>query len=148
MHWGGPWQDELGCVHKRKIFFIPTHDDIIRWKHFPCYWHFMRGIHQSLVDSPHKGQWRGTLKIPLFCTSTKGWANNQDTGVLRHYSPHYDVNELCPFFTFCVCILVLSAIRQSLILWHHWPNFVTSFGVTWGHWVNQISCKATPHDTS
>ena len=25
------------------------------WKHFPYYWPFVRGTHQSLVDSPHKG---------------------------------------------------------------------------------------------
>ena len=30
------------------------HDDIIIWKHFPRYWTFVRGIHRSPVDSPHK----------------------------------------------------------------------------------------------
>ena len=37
------------------------HDDVIRWKHFPRYWHFVRGIHWSPVNSPNKGQWRGAL---------------------------------------------------------------------------------------
>ena len=23
------------------------HDDVIKWKHYPCYWPFVRGIHQS-----------------------------------------------------------------------------------------------------
>ena len=32
------------------------HDDVIEWKHFPCDWPFMRGIHRSPVNSPHKGQ--------------------------------------------------------------------------------------------
>ena len=32
------------------------HDDVIRWKHFPRYWPFVRGIHRSPVYSPHKGQ--------------------------------------------------------------------------------------------
>ena len=32
------------------------HDDVIEWKHFPRYWPFVRGIHQSPVNSPHKGQ--------------------------------------------------------------------------------------------
>ena len=35
------------------------------WRHqmetFPCYWPFVRGIHQSPVDFPHIGQWRGAL---------------------------------------------------------------------------------------
>ena len=32
------------------------HDDVIKWKHFPRYWPFVRGIHRSTVNSPHKGQ--------------------------------------------------------------------------------------------
>ena len=38
-----------------------AHDDVIKWKHFPSYWPFVRGIHRSPVNSPHKGQWRGAL---------------------------------------------------------------------------------------
>ena len=35
----------------------PTcHDDVIKWKHFPRYWPFVRGIHRSPVNSPHKGR--------------------------------------------------------------------------------------------
>ena len=37
------------------------HDDVIKWKHFPRYWPFVRGIHRSPVNSPHKGQWPGAL---------------------------------------------------------------------------------------
>ena len=37
------------------------YDDVIKWKHFPRYWPFVRGIHRSPVNSPHKGQWRGAL---------------------------------------------------------------------------------------
>ena len=37
------------------------HDDVIKWKHFPRYWPFVRGIHRSPVNSPYKGQWRGTM---------------------------------------------------------------------------------------
>ena len=37
------------------------HDDVIKWKHFPRYWPFVRGIHRSLVNSLHKGQWRRAL---------------------------------------------------------------------------------------
>ena len=38
---------------------LEDHDDVIKWKHFPCYWPFVRGIHRSPVNSPHKGLWRG-----------------------------------------------------------------------------------------
>ena len=38
---------------------IKIHDGVIKWKHFPRYWPFVRGIHPSSGNSPHKGQWRG-----------------------------------------------------------------------------------------
>ena len=33
-------------------------DHVVKWKQFPRYWPFVRGIHRSPVNSPHKGQWR------------------------------------------------------------------------------------------
>ena len=30
------------------------HNDVIKWKHFPRYWPFVRGIHRSPVNSPTK----------------------------------------------------------------------------------------------
>ena len=54
------------------------HDDIIKWKHFPCYWPPVRGIHQSQVNFPHRGQWRGARIFSLICAWTNGWVNNQD----------------------------------------------------------------------
>ena len=33
-----------------------NHDDVIKWKHFPLYWSFVRGIYRSPVNSLHKGQ--------------------------------------------------------------------------------------------
>ena len=32
---------------------IENHDDVIKWKHFPRYWPFVRGIPRSPVNSPH-----------------------------------------------------------------------------------------------
>ena len=31
-----------------------NHDDVIKWKHFPHYWPFVRGIHRSPVNSPQR----------------------------------------------------------------------------------------------
>ena len=33
-------------------FTEQNHDDVIKWKHFPRYWPFVRGIHRSPVNSP------------------------------------------------------------------------------------------------
>ena len=64
-------------------------DDVIKLKHFPHYWPFVRGIYRSPVDSPHKGQWRGALTFFFICAWTNGWANNQDFSDLRHNCAHY-----------------------------------------------------------
>ena len=70
------------------------HDDIIKWKHFPRYSPFVRGIHRSPVNSPHKGQWRGALMFPLICDWINYWVNNREAGDLRRYRAHYDVTVI------------------------------------------------------
>ena len=68
-----------------------SHDDVIKWKHFPRYWPFARGIHRSPVNSPHKGQWRGALIFSLICVWINGWVNNREADDLRRYRVHCDV---------------------------------------------------------
>ena len=70
---------------------LTKHDDVIKWKHFPRYWPFVRGIHRSPVNSPHKGQWRGALIFSLICVWINGWINNGEAGDLRRQLAHYDV---------------------------------------------------------
>ena len=70
------------------------HDDVIKWKHFPRYWPFVRGIYRSPVNSPHKGQWRGALMLPLVCVWINGWANNHKASDLRRYRAHSDVTVM------------------------------------------------------
>ena len=67
------------------------HDDVIKWKHFPRNWPFVRGIHRSPVNSPHKGQWRGALMFSLICVWINDWVNNREAGDLRRYRAHSDV---------------------------------------------------------
>ena len=44
-----------------------------------------------LVNSPHKGQWRGALMFSLICARINDWVNNREAGDLRRYRGHYDV---------------------------------------------------------
>ena len=67
------------------------HYDVIKWKQFPRYWSFVRGIHRLPVNSPHKGQWRVALMISLFCAWINGWVNNGEAGDSRRHRAHYDV---------------------------------------------------------
>ena len=71
-----------------------THDDVIKWKHFPRNWPFVRGIHRSPVNSPHKGQWRGALMFSLICAWINDWVNNGEADGLRSHLAHYDVNVM------------------------------------------------------
>ena len=50
---------------------------------FSRYWPFVRGIHRSPVNSPHKGQsrWRGALMFSLICASLRELKINGD---LKH----------------------------------------------------------------
>ena len=79
------------CCVAKPYFGHLYHDDVIKWKHFPRYWPFVRGIHRSPVNSPHKGHWRGALMFSLICVWINGWVNNHEAGDLRRYRAHYDV---------------------------------------------------------
>ena len=59
-----------------------TPDDVIKWKHFPRYWPFIRRIHRSPVNSLHKGQRRGAMMFPLICAWINSCANNREAGDL------------------------------------------------------------------
>ena len=80
--------------HLQTTWFITLgrrHDVAIRRKHFPCCWPFVRGIHRSPVDSPHKDQWREALMSSLICVWTNDWANNRDRDNFRRHQAHYDL---------------------------------------------------------
>ena len=73
------------------------HDDVIKWKHFPHHWPFVQGIHRSLVNSQHKGQWHGPLMLSLICTLDKrlstqswGWWYEMPSHSLWH---HFNVDH-------------------------------------------------------
>ena len=90
-----------------------SHDDVIKWKHFPRYWPFVRGIDRSPANSPQKGQWRGALMFSLICVWINDWVNNREAGDLRHYRAHYDVIVMiCCFFPRSQNLLL--AFRNSL----------------------------------
>ena len=82
------YRDACLCVN----WCWPGHDDVIKWKHFPRYWHFVRGIHWSPVDSPHKGQWREALMFSLIWTNSL--TNTQTGGDLRRHHSYYDVTAM------------------------------------------------------
>ena len=98
------------------------------WRHqiktFPCHWPFVRGIHRSPVNSPHKGQCREALKFSLICAWTHSWVNNRDDGDLQHHRAHYDVtvmNEKHTAYSISSLIITVSLVflcaRLQAIIW-------------------------------
>ena len=92
----------------------PEHDDVIKWKHFPHYWPFVRGIHRSPVNSLHKGRWCRALMFSLICTWINGCSINREASDLRCNCAHYDVTVM------------------SLILGHHCFKW----------WIGAQTCEA------
>ena len=89
---------------------ISKYDDVIKWKHFPRYWPFVRGIHRWPMSSSHKCQWRGPLMFSLIYAWIDGWVNNGEAGDLRRYCAHYDV--IVVFIDFKVYVTVCCDVSQ------------------------------------
>ena len=71
------WDSQLRSVAFQFRIFLSreaeiNHDDVIKWKHFPRYWPFVRRIHRSSV-------------------------NRDAGGDLRRHRHHYDVIVMMPF---------------------------------------------------
>ena len=64
-------EEVCSCIPPANRDKFNQHDDVIKWKHFSRYWPFVWRIDRSPVNSPHKGQWRGTLMFSLICA----WIN-------------------------------------------------------------------------
>ena len=93
--------DYIVILHEITWWVYPFHDDAMKWKHFPRYWPFVRGIHRSPVNSPHKGQWRGALMFSLICLWINNWVNTRKADDLRRYRAHYDVTVVFFFMLTC-----------------------------------------------
>ena len=96
---------------------LMVHDDVIKWKLFPRNWPFVRGIHRSPMNSPHKGQWRRALIFSLIWIN--GWVNNRGVGDLRRHRAHFDV------------IVMYVA---PLITWRIMFTWTSDYICTWSHW--------------
>ena len=84
----------LGSSKRNCSWIKVWHDDVIKWKHLPRHRPFLRGIHRSPVNSPHKGQWHGALMFSLICVWINAWVNNREAGDLRRYHAHDDVTVM------------------------------------------------------
>ena len=126
---------------------------VIKWKHFPRYWPFVRGIHRSTVNSLHKCQWRGALSFSLICARINGWVNNREAGNLRRHSAHYDVIVMIPNWSSCgpcqefIAFLVGTNqttppdLQHSVFL-HRPADLVTWLPITNRRWFNHDNSRS------
>ena len=77
-------------------------DDVIKWKHFPRYWAFVRGIHRSPVNSIHKGQGRGAWMFSVICAWTNGKQLSKQLRCRWFKTP---LRSLCRQCNACYCWL-------------------------------------------
>ena len=70
------------------------HDDVIKWKHFPRYWPFVRGIHRSRWIPRTKVSDAELFMFSLVCVWINNWVNNRVAGDLRRHRAHYDVTVM------------------------------------------------------
>ena len=82
-----------------------THDDVIKWKHFPPYWPFVRGIHRLPVNSPHKGQWHGALMFVFFHLCLNNRLSKQSWGWWFETPSH---NDFIVMHMFWIKIIIAS----------------------------------------
>ena len=151
--------NSLNILHSREVGNIlfsmlllgmPSHDDVSKWKQIPRYWPFVRGIHRSPVNSPHKGQWRGALMFSLICARINGWANNREAGDLWCYRAHYDVTviplcELCCGADHFAWIAMLINLFWSNV-WH--AHICGEVAIKWWKFLLRSQGNASQHVTS
>ena len=130
-----PWSSSIQiityCLNRNIIWSrshcVWCHDDVIKWKYFPRYWPFVRGIHRSPVNFSHKGQWRGALMFPLICVWINGWVNNREAGYLRRHRAHYDVTVMYK------CNIYLASIRIDCHAAFTFVNYIYSSWFAYGY---------------
>ena len=83
-----------------------------------CHWPFVWGIHRSLVNSLHKGQWCRALMFSLICVWINTWVNNCEAGDLIYIkiiaSIFYNGHSKLSFLS---CINNSTSIRDCI---HDW----------------------------
>ena len=93
--WTSCWKKQqicgnLRCPDAQAIMMMLLLDDVIKWKHFPRNWPFVRGIHRSRWFPRTKAS-DAELWCFFICAWINDWVNNREAGDLRRYRGHYDV---------------------------------------------------------
>ena len=117
-----------------------AHDDVIKWKHFPRYWPFLREFpsHRWIpLKRARDSELWWFLSVPWI----NDWVNNCDAGNMRRHRVHWGVIVMVNLFSGechrpkdkSILVWVLAArCRQatSHYLNQCWPRSLSPYGVT------------------
>ena len=76
-------QKQIQSVHHERDI-CPKYDDVIKWKHFPRYWPFVRGVHRSPASDME-------LCFRWSAPWINGWVDNREARDLRRHCAHYGI---------------------------------------------------------
>ena len=97
---------------------IEVHDDVIKWKHFPRYWPFVRRIHRSRWIHHTKAS---DAEHWCFLWYASEWTI--EAGDLRRYRIHYDVT-----------VIIFDEVEVG--------NQMIDMFLTWEHFMHWIDAPA------
>ena len=126
----------FGCQQWQKWWFpFPTtilfkagHDDVIKWKHFPRYWPFVRGIHRSPVTRSFDVFFDLRLHKRLSKQSRDWWFETLSRPLWRHRNvcthpsddPTIHVISCCLYTN--TTIVCANAIQENNINYKNWSR--------------------------
>ena len=115
-----------------------SHDDVIKWKHFPRNWPFVRGIHRSRWIPHTKASHTELWCFFFICVCINGWVNNREAGDLRRYQAHYEVIVMICHWYGHAAIVELNSYTEYLVL----PYSINILSHRYVAWLDQaLVCR-------
>ena len=123
-------RDPKIVIHGNSCIILYIHDDIMKWKHFPRYWPFVRRIHRSPVNFTHKGQLRGALMFSLICVWINSCVNNCEVGDWRRQSRSLWSHCNVPGLTYVMITVPIlwhakSVFRLAAVHFNNWTRMLS-----------------------
>ena len=126
--------------------FVLYHD-VVKWKYFPRYWPFVRGIHRSPVNSPHTEIWSFLSASPE--KKNNGKVNKADAGDLRRHRAHYDVTVMAQQANYFTTLCYKDTCKKWSTIWDvkigQIKMVICSWDVSWHPW-NLLSSRSVWND--
>ena len=135
-------------LYKSSQWYSGHHDDVIRLKHFPRYWPFVRGIHRLHGEFPSQRPVTRSFDFffdPRLSKQSWGWwFGTPSSSLWRHRNglSSLSINQKIPFFSLSLYIYIYA--------WHQnseTTTYVTSqWDVLWSIYVSQYTAVTQSSD--